>query len=253
MKAIWPGRGCRAVPATQCRLCAARGFTLIELLVAISLMALMALLSWRGLDGISRAQTQLQQRSDNVQTLQATLGQWGADLDAMAVQPNMPSLDWDGRALRILRRGSAAPGEGLHVVAWARRSVDGTGQWLRWQSPELRSRGELDLAWQKAQLWAQTPSDEDRLREVRTVALDGWQIFYYRSNAWTNPLSSAGTTDAGLASGAALAASAPTTPAAAAPDTTPDGVRLVLNLSAGQALSGTLTRDWVRPVLGGGK
>lgn len=234
----------------------ARGFTLIELLVAISLMALMAVLSWRGLDGISRAQIQLQQRSDDVQTLQATLGQWGADLDALAEQPNTPSLDWDGRAMRILRHGSAEPGEGLRVVAWARRNVDGVGQWLRWQSPELRTRGELDLAWQKAQAWAQTPSDEDRLREVRTVALDAWQIFYYRGNAWTNPLSSAGTADGGaaVASSVATPASAPTAiTALSATDATPDGVRLVLELSAGQALSGTLTRDWVRPVLGGSK
>lgn len=228
------------VPATRQR--PQRGFTLIELLVAISLMALMALLSWRGLDGISRAQTQLQLRSDDVQALQSTLGQWGADLDAMAEQPNQPSLDWDGRAMRILRRGSGHAGEGLRVVAWARRSVDGAGQWLRWQSPELRTRRELDLAWQKAQSWAQTPSDDDRLREVRTVALDAWQVFFYRGNAWTNPLSSAGAAEAG-----ALDAKGVTTPA------TPDGVRLVLNLSAGQALSGTLTRDWVRPVLGGGK
>lgn len=218
----------------------AHGFTLIELLVAISLMALMAVLSWRGLDGISRAQTQLQQRSNDVQALQATLAQWGADLDALAWQPNTPGLDWDGRAMRILRRGSAEPGEGLYVVAWARRTVDGVGQWLRWQSPELRTRGELDLAWKKAQIWAQTPSDEDRLREVRTVALDAWQIFYYRGNAWTNPLSSAG---------AAVA----TTDGNGAGSATPDGVRLVLELSGGQAISGTLTRDWVRPVLGKGK
>ena len=227
------------------------GFTLIELLVAISLMALMAVLSWRGLDGISRAQTQLQQRSDDVQTLQATLGQWGADLDAMTEQPNLPSLDWDGRAMRILRRGSAGPGEGLHVVAWALRNVDGVGQWLRWQSPELRSRGELDQAWQKAQVWAQTPSDEDRRREVRTVALDAWQIFYYRGNAWTNPLSSAGVAERTAEANPAAA------PVAEAPvlvsEATPDGVRLVLKLSAGQAISGTLTRDWARPVLGGGK
>jgi general secretion pathway protein J len=223
------------------------GFTLIELLVAISLMALMAVLSWRGLDGISRAQTQLQQRSDDVQTLQSTLGQWGADLEAMAEQPNHPSLDWDGRAMRILRRGSAVPGEGLHVVAWALRNVDGVGQWLRWQSPELRSRGELDLAWQKAQIWAQTPSDEDRLREVRTVALDAWQIFYYRGNAWTNPMSSAGAPDS------AAQASGDVRPVAASAESTPDGVRLVLNLAGGQAISGTLTRDWARPVLGGGK
>src|SRR3989339_801024 len=172
-----------------------RGFTLIELLLAISLMALMTVLSWRGLDGISRAQSRLQLQSDDVLALQATLGQWGADLEAMAEQPDMPSLDWDGRALRLVRRSSAEPGAGLRVVAWARRSEAGRGQWLRWQSPPLLTRSALDLAWQKAQGWAQTPSEDDLAREVRTVALDQWQIFYFRGNAWSNPLSSAGSAD----------------------------------------------------------
>ena len=215
------------------------GFTLIELLVAIGLLALMALLSWRGLDGIGRAQSQLQQRSDDISALQTTLAQWGADLDALAEQPNQPSLDWDGRVLRLLRRGSGDADAGLRVVAWSRRSIDGVGWWLRWQSPELRSRGELALAWQLAQSWAQSPSAEDQQREVRTVALESWQIFYYRGNAWSNPLSSAGTPEGSSAS-----------PATAA-KTTPDGVRLVLTLPDGQALSGKLTRDWVRPLLGG--
>ena len=59
-----------------------RGFTLVELLVAIAVMALMAILSWRGLDGMSRAQTQTLARSDEVLVLQAGLAQWKSDLDA---------------------------------------------------------------------------------------------------------------------------------------------------------------------------
>ena len=216
----------------------ARGFTLIELLVAISLMALMAALSWRGLDGMTRAQAQMRRHSDEVLTLQAGLAQWGADLDALAAQPGTPSLDWDGRALRILRRSTAEPGEGLRVVAWSRRLVDGAGQWLRWQSPPVTTRGQLQLAWQQAALWGQNPSEEARSREVRVAPLDEWQIFYFRDNAWSNPMSSAG------APGAAQAATAAVTP---------DGVRLVLTLSAGQAIKGRVTRDWVRPTLGGGK
>lgn len=217
-----------------------RGFTLIELLVAISLMALMAALSWRGVDGMTRAQTQMRQHSDEVLTLQAALGQWGADLDALATQPATPNLDWDGRALRLLRRSASDPGEGLNVVAWSRRAVDGQGQWLRWQSPPLRSRGEVQAAWQKAAIWAQNPSEEDRLREVRLVPLDQWQIFYYRSDAWSNPMSSAGTSTAtGLV--------APTD------SQVPDGVRLVLTLPAGQTIHGTLTRDWLRSGVEGGK
>ena len=53
-----------------------RGFTLIELLVAIAVMALMAMLSWRGLEGMSRAQSQLQIHADDALALQVGLSQW---------------------------------------------------------------------------------------------------------------------------------------------------------------------------------
>lgn len=216
-----------------------RGFTLIELLVAIGLLALMAGLSWRGLDGMTRSEAQMRQHADQVLALQAGLGQWGADLDALSVQPNLPSLDWDGRALRILRGSSASDGAGLTVVAWSRRSIDGQGQWLRWQSPPVKTRGELQQAWQRAAQWAQSPIDADRQREVRIAALDQWQIFYYRTGAWSNPLSSAGAAGDGK----------PATNSS----TMPDAIRLVLGLAPGQAISGSVTRDWLRPGVGGGK
>ena len=215
----------------------AGGFTLIELLVAISLMALMSVLAWRGLDGMTRAQTQLRQQADDVLALQAALAQWAADLDALALQPNASSLDWDGRALRLLRRDPISAADGLRVVAWARRGTGTDGVWLRWQSPPLSSHGALQTAWQAAALWAQNPSTEDQRRQVTLVPLADWQIFFYRGDAWTNPLSSAGAARDDKAGRPEL----------------PDGVRLVLGLSAGQTISGSLTRDWVRPGLGGGK
>jgi len=221
----------------------ARGFTLIELLVAISLMALMAVMGWRTLDGVSRTSVRLQQRSDDLLALQATLAQWGADLDAVTQQGDLPGLDWDGRTLRLLRRSAAQPDDGLVVVAWARRSNGALGHWLRWQSPPLNTRDALEQAWQQAALWVQTPSDADRLREVRTVALDAWQIFYYRDNAWSNPLSSANSQTAPAPAGVLPKPVVPL----------PDGVRLVLTLADNQALRGTLTRDWVSPLITGGK
>lgn len=219
-----------------------RGFTLIELLVAIGIMALMAGLSWRGLDGMARTQTQLQQRADALLTLQAGLSQWTADLDALVQLPNTPALDWDGRALRITRRSTVSADDGLLVVAWTRRSVDGVGQWLRWQSAPLLSRGALQTAWAKAAQWAQNPGDDDKKYEVRVVALDQWAVFYFRSDAWTNPLSSDAAPPPSVGEKAVGAEQA-----------LPDGVRLVLTLPANGALGGTLTRDWVRLSLGGGK
>jgi general secretion pathway protein J len=222
--------------------CVSGGFTLIELLVAIGIMALMAGLSWRSLDGMTRTQAQVQQRTDSVLALQAGLAQWSVDLDAIAQLPQTPALDWDGRGFRILRYSLDTGTSELVVVAWASRNVNGNVQWLRWQSPLLRSRGELQAAWAQAAQWAQNPSDADKKYEVRVSELERWQIFYYRRDAWTNPLSSGG-------------AAEPTgniNPSAAGTNF-PDGVRLILSLPAGEGISGTLTRDWIRPTLGGDK
>ena len=224
----------------------ARGFTLVELLVALFAMALLAVMSWRGLDGMVRAQAMTSARADEVLTLQVGLAQWSADLDAILQLPGIPALDWNGRVLRVTRRDTSAPANGVLVVAWTLRA----GQWLRWQSPPLTTRGELDQAWLKADQWSQTPGDEERRLEVAVGPLQEWQIFYYRSDAWTNPQSS----------DAVSTPVAPTglTPQAAAElarqnPTFPDGVRLVLTLPQGQALAGRITRDWARPTIGGNK
>jgi general secretion pathway protein J len=224
----------------------ARGFTLIELLVAIGIMALMAGLSWRGLDGMARTQERLTQRADQLMTLQAGLAQWSADLDAMVQMPGTTALDWDGRALRITRRSTSAPGDGLLVVAWTRRLVEGRGQWLRWQSSPVLTRGELQGAWASAAQWAQNPGDAEKQLEVAVAAVEQWQVFYFRSDAWTNPLSSDG-----APATAPPAQGKDKSPAAEL--NVPDGVRLVLTLPAGDAIGGNLVRDWARPTLGGGK
>ena len=56
-----------------------------------------------------------------------------------------------------------------------------------------------------------------------------WQLFYFRGDAWSNPLSSSGTVGAGQ--DAAI----------------PDGVRLIITLPEGTPPGGTITLDWVRP------
>ncbi len=223
------------------------GFTLVELLVALFAMALLAVMSWRGLDGMTRAQQQTQARSDDVLTLQVALAQWAADLDALIQLPQTSALDWNGRVLRITRRSSVAPGEGVVVAAWSRRDIDGRGTWLRWESAPATTREQLQRAWLQADLWSQNPGDEERQREVAVTALAQWQIFYFRGGAWSHPLSSDATAAAPM-----LPASAPAA-VGMPPTVLPDGVRVVLTLPPGPSISGVLTRDWVRPTLGGGK
>lgn len=217
-----------------------RGFTLVELLVALFAMALLAILSWRGLDGMVRAREVTEKRADEVLTLQTGLAQWTADLEAIEEFPPASALQWNGRVLRLTRRSSLAPTDGVRVVGWARRD----GRWTRWESAPVFTRGDLDAAWQQADLWAQNPNEAMRQQEVAIAPLDDWQIFFFRGNTWTNPQSSAATGQT-----AALPGVSPTGLPSAS--TLPDGVRLVLQLPAGGAISGRLQRDWVRPTVGG--
>ena len=95
----------------------------------------------------------------------------------------------------------------------------------------------------RASVWAQNSIAADRTREVLVSPLEDWQIFYYRGGAWSNPLSSAGTA---VPSAANVGAVVGVTTGAAS-TAIPDGVRLVLTLPTGQAITGKLTMDWVAP------
>lgn len=225
-----------AVPLPIC--CPARlnrGFTLVELLVAIAAMAMLAMLSWRGIDGMVRSLSVARDRTDGVQIIQTALAQWRTDLDALADAPSGSSLDWNGQTLRLTRRDGTDGGAGLRVVAWTRRTDD-QSVWLRWQSGPLSTRAQWHTAWLQAAVWAQNPGDAERRQEVRLFPLQEWRIYYFRGDNWSNPLSASGVETTGAA-----------TPAV--PEGPPDGVRLVLTLPDGQALAGPLTLDWVRPAL----
>ena len=213
-----------------------RGFTLVEVLVALGILALMTGMAWRALNGMVDTTHSTQRHTDAVLTLDAALGQWNADLDAIIELPFTTPLDWDARALRMTRRPAVDAGAGVVVVAWTRGERNGQMQWLRWQSPPVQSRQQWTQAWNQAAQWAQSPSETLRAQEVVLGPLQGWQIFYFRDGAWSNPLSSAGTS-----TDAAKTGTSNNVPL-------PDGVRLILDLPPPHPLSGTLTRDWARPV-----
>ena len=220
----------------------AKGFTLIEVLVAITVMALMSLMAWRGIDGMLRTQRGLQTRADDIRTLQAGLAQWQSDLDQSLELPGTPGWDWNGQVLRLTRRAST-PAEAVQVVAWTWRSDPGRmggGDWQRWQSAPFTGRNDWQNAWRLAEQWGQTPDPQTRAGQVNIHPMSGWQIFVHRSGNWTNPLSSDVIT-------------AGTTPSPApAEGQMPDGLRLVLSLPPGPAGDGAITLDWVRPTLSGG-
>lgn len=213
-----------------------RGFTLIEVLVALVLVSIMALLAWRGVGSMSAAGTSTELHERSAQRLGTTLAQWQADLDALQQTGRVAALDFDGQRLRLTRRASPVSA-GVVVVAWTIRATEQGSQLLRLALPPVTTSAQLHAAWDRAERWARTPLPEDAAFSVQLIPAASWQIFYFRSDAWSNPQSSTG---AGTSSDAVIA-------------TPPEGVRLALTLPQGGQLAsfaGTLTRDWVQPTLG---
>ena len=130
-------------------------------------------------------------------------------------------------------------------LRWRKTTAKARSEILHhWYELMLQHRDDLARAWQRAALWGQASAPDAAQRStadsaVAVAAIDQWQIFYHRGETWGNPLSSVGNESAG-------------TPPTTTQVSLPNGVRLVLTLSTGQAMQGTLTRDWVRPTLEAG-
>jgi general secretion pathway protein J len=211
------------------------GFTLVEVLVALLAMAILASLSWQGLDGILRARDATRDALDRTVRLATVVTQWEQDLQALFDTAVVPALAFDGQTLRLTRRVDA----GVALVAWSVRG----GVWQRWAGPVFTRGGELQQGWLRS---FQLLGNEPGHLQLADAASE-WQIYFHRGGAWTNAQSS-GDLQQPLAPAAAASAAdgedggdsgggstaVPTVPR----EVLPDAVRLVITLDGR-----TLTRD----------
>lgn len=209
----------------------AAGFTLVEVLVALAIMAVLAGLAWRGLDGMLRARDVSQQSVESTARLNTVLAQWEQDWAALFDTGVVPAQSFDGRSLRLTRTLR----DGVAVVVWTQQ--DG-GTLRRWVGPASTTLVPLRESWLASQqLLGNEPAQVKLMSDLL-----GWQLYYYRGNAWTNAQSSAG-------SAQDPSPPPPPAPGASGPGTSrtpqrvreplPDGVRVVFDFGNGR----TLTRD----------
>ncbi len=131
-----------------------RGFTLIELMIAIAILAVVAILAWRGLDQIMRGRDKVASAMEDERVFAQMFDQMRIDarLAATDDEAGQPAIGVAGNTLQIVRTldlAGAAPR--LQVV---RYRIAG-GRVVRYASPPL--------------------ADANRLRDVlKDSGVDGW-------------------------------------------------------------------------------
>ncbi|MFL9993333.1 prepilin-type N-terminal cleavage/methylation domain-containing protein [Paraburkholderia sediminicola] len=123
----------------------ARGFTLIELLVAIAIMAVIAVLSWRGLDQIIRGRETITNAMEDERVFAQLFDQMRIDARQAASddESGQAAISVSGSVLQIVRE-MVLPGEAPRLQVVRYRVSE--GRVIRYASPPLGNVGDLRRA-----------------------------------------------------------------------------------------------------------
>jgi len=164
-----------------------RGFTLIELLVAIGILAMVAVLGWRGLDGIVRARSSLTEQMESTRGMQLAFAQLQSDCehaaDASILGRRPFLLQNEGRITLVRTVFNENEPARLQVIAY--RLVN--GQLLRRESIATRDLVQLDALWQAAVTDADTTPPVVLQGGIEAMGVLVWQNGAWRPQVEANP------------------------------------------------------------------
>jgi general secretion pathway protein J len=162
-----------------------RGLTLVELLVAISVLGFVAILGWRGLDGIVRARIALTSDLEQTRGMQLAFAQLQSDcahLASTSILANRVPLAIEQERLILIRTVFAdnQPSR-LQVITYRVRE----GVLTRRESAATRDLRELDMLWLAAMNDTDTAQAVSLQSDVTAMEMRLWISGGWRSGADT--------------------------------------------------------------------
>lgn len=208
-----------------------RGFTLIELLVAISILAIVAVLGWRGLDGIIRSRQALTGQMEQTRGMQLAFAQMQSDCENLA-----PDELLRGRAnllaetdrLTLVRTvlTENEPSR-LQVVSYRLRD----GVLSRRESRATRDLIQLDALWEAAR----GDLDPAPLVALQT-GLDGMTLRIWQANGWRSTTTGAAQQTSTQSSSSLSPPSSSSSPSSSSLNSGPSGLEVSLQLPGQQTV-----------------
>ena len=164
---------------------ASRGFTLLELLVAITVLSIVSMIAWRGLDSLVATRERLEPEVDDVRSLLTTFGQMERDLTQVAnpaflgltTSPLNIGVADGGEVIELARVASPVADRATEVQTVFYRVVDGS--LVRQATPPLPAFDRADAErFETARL----------MNNVQSMTVRVWQV----PTGWVSPFRSDG-------------------------------------------------------------
>lgn len=156
------------------------GLTLVELLVAISVLGIVAMLGWRGLDSILRTRITLTSEMEQTRGMQLAFAQLQNDCAQLAdnyILPNQtPILIAQNQLILIRKVITDNQASQLQVISYVVKN----GMLTRRQSATTRDLRELDILWKAAASNVETTPGVILQSDVSELSMrlwigDGWR------------------------------------------------------------------------------
>jgi general secretion pathway protein J len=121
------------------------GFTLIEVMIALILMAMIGMMSWRGLDGSLRSKEIIERHIEEHHAIQTLINHWQKDCRSLStgVDSEIPNFIKGNKNFWLIKHVSSMNAQGWQVIAY----TNSNNKIQRLQSIVYPSKNDLEVEW----------------------------------------------------------------------------------------------------------